>query len=106
VKRTILLIIAALACSAPRATAAPSALVCDAGADRVVFDVGSATYYSGGRFVGTSSCSATRMAIYNTRCDANSAFGFFFASVPGPAILGGKSARLDVAGKTALMSCK
>lgn len=107
VKRTILVVvIALLACGAPRASAAPATLVCDAGTDRVVYDVGSATYYASGRFVGASQCAGTRMAAFNMRCDSNPAFGFFFASVPGPAILGGKSARLDVAGKTTLMSCK
>ena len=101
-----LLVIALLACGAPRASAAPTSIICDAGAERVVYDYGSARYVSAGRVVGTSECSGTRMAIYNARCDASPAFHFFFASVPGPAILGGKSARLDVAGKTTLMSCK
>ena len=100
VKRTILVVIALLACGAPRATAAPAAYVCEAGTDRVVYDVGSATYYSGGRLVAYSRCGGTRMAGYDMRCDDSPAFRFFFAS------FGRKSARLDVAGKTTLMSCK
>jgi hypothetical protein len=105
VKRTILFVIALLACVAPSATAAPATITCDAGADHVVYD-GSATYFSGGKLVGASRCGGTRMAVYNATCVDNPAFGFYFASVPGPAILGGKSARLDVAGKTELLACK
>ena len=105
-KRNILFVLALLACGAPSASAAPASVICDAGTDHVVFDWGSVRYLSAGTVVGTSQCSATRMAVYNWRCETNPAFAFFFASVPGPAILGGKSARLDVAGKTTLMSCK
>jgi hypothetical protein len=106
VKRIILSILVLLAVGAPRASAANAALVCDAGADRVVYDGSTARYVTGTTFVGASTCGGTRMAMYSMRCDDHPAFRFYFASVPGPAILGGKSARLDVGGKSELLSCK
>lgn len=80
--------------------------VCTDGAESVVYDGGTATYSSSGTLVGASQCGGTRMAVYNMACVQNPAFRFYFASVPGPAILGGKSARLDAGGKTTLMACK
>lgn len=106
VKRTLLFVIALLASHAAPVAASAPPIVCDAGTDHVVYDGKTASYSSAGKFVGSSECGGTRMAIYDMRCDESPAFAFFFAGVPGPAVLGGKSARLDVAGKTTLMSCK
>ena len=107
-KRTIILFIALFACGSTPAAASPTppTYVCTDGADRVVYDGATATYSSAGTLVGSSQCGGTRMAVYNMACVQSAKFDFYFASVPGPAVLSGKSARLDVAGKTTLMSCK
>jgi hypothetical protein len=104
VKRIIFILVALL--SSTTASATSSAVSCDAGADHVTYDGSSAAYWSAGKRIGASRCGGTRMAIYSMTCTDDPAFRFYFASIPGPAILGGKSARLDVAGKTTLMSCK
>ena len=101
-----ILSILALLAAPSTSTAAPAAIACDAGVDHVVYDGATATYFSAGTRVGASKCGGTRMAIYNTTCTESPAFAFYFASVPGPAVLGGKSARLDAAGKNELLTCK
>jgi hypothetical protein len=104
VKRIVLFL--TLILSSTTANATSSAVSCDAGTDHITYDGSSAAYWSAGKRVGASRCGGTRMAVFNMVCTEDPAFSFYFASIPGPAILGGKSARLDVAGKTTLMSCK
>jgi hypothetical protein len=104
VKRIVLFLVALF--SSTTASASSSAVSCDAGTDHVTYDGSSAAYWAAGKRVGASRCAGTRMAIFSMTCTEDPAFQFYFASIPGPAILGGKSARLDVGGKSELLSCK
>jgi hypothetical protein len=82
-----------------------SPLVCEAGAARVTFDGHTATYFLNGALVGTSTCVATAMAVFNQACEHSDAFKFLFASLPGPPALDGKSAQLHANGSSIFLAC-
>ena len=90
----------------PPPPAFPDNVECAGNGAYVLLTGNVATYYAGARQVGASACVLTAQAIYSLACVQSASFKFSFAGIPGPPLLGGKSARLDVAGATTLLDCR